>query len=165
MLKDLSGWSLFIDQASNAAGVALCHDGELRGTETLCSIRSTDVMSRRLQDIMPQLTHFISKYVPQGEYVEKVFFEGVRSRIVLITVGAFLMCPRIKAWISPTRNFIETGTWKAWAKRNGATGPQKDIKGIRSLREIRPELFERHRIKTDDEADAVLMFLSLKDRL
>lgn len=162
-MKD-PGYILFIDQASNAAGVALVKDGELMATETICSTRSSDVISQRLQDQIPRLSDFLNKYVPYGEFVRNVVFEGVRSRIVLISVGAFLMCPRLKCRISPKDNFVETRTWKAWAKRQGATGPTKDVKGMRSLREVRPELFERFRIKTDDEADAVLMMYAWMER-
>ena len=159
-----SGWVLFIDQASNAAGCALTKEGKLVATETICSTRASDVISQRLQDQIPRLSDFLNKYVPLGETINHVVFEGVRSRIVLISVGAFLMCPRIKARLSPTGNFVETRTWKSWAKRQGASGPTKDVKGIRSLREIRPGLFERFRIKTDDEADACMMFFAWLER-
>lgn len=164
MNAHLLGYTLFIDQASNAAGVALTLDGELLGTETIRSLRSTDVISARLQHQIPLLTDFINKYVPRHRDINRVVFEGVRARLVLISVGAFLMCPRIKARLSPTDSFVETGSWKNWAKKQGATGKTKDIKGLRSLREIRPELFNRYKIKTDDEADSVMMWLTFKDR-
>ncbi len=158
------GWVLFIDQASNAAGVALSRDGELVATETVRSLSANHVISQRLQDQIPRLTEFLDKYVPRGDMIGNVIFEGVRARLVLISVGAFLMCPRIKTRLSPTGNFVESRAWKAWAKRRGASGPIKDVKGLKSLREVRPELFERFNIKTDDEADAVFMFLTWKDR-
>ena len=157
-------WTLFIDQASNAAGVALAKDGQLLACDTICSTRASDVISQRLQDQIPRLTDFLNKYVPQGEYITNVVFEGVRSRIVLLTVGAFLMCPRIKARLSPTGNFVESQSWKRWAKRQGASGPIKDVKGIRSLREVRPDLFSRFKILTDDAADAVMIYLTWLER-
>lgn len=157
-------WVLFVDQASNAAGVALTRDGELYACDTVCSTRSSDVISQRLQDQVPRLTDFLNTYVPMGENITKVVFEGVRSRIVLISVGAFLMCPRIKARLSPTGNFVESRSWKAWAKRQGATGPIKDIKGRKALFEIRPELFKRFKIDTDDAADSILMALTWHER-
>lgn len=167
-MNSLKGWVLFIDQASNAAGIALVKDGELVATETICSTRSSDVISQRLQDQIPRLTDFLNKYVPYGLTVDRVVFEGVRARLVLISVGAFLMCPRIKTRLSPTDSFVETGRWKGWAKRQGATGPLKDVKGIRSLKEVRPDLFGKDsgfNIKTDDEADACFMWLTYKERL
>lgn len=154
------GWSLFVDQASNVAGVALAYNGDLRAVETLNAHCSSSPISDRLRILVSELGMFLSKNLPEGDVVRHVVFEGVRSRIVLITCGAFLTCPRITAKISPTANFIESRSWKHLAKRLGATGPIKDVKGIRSLKEIAPDLFNRYKIDSDDAADAILMYLT-----
>jgi hypothetical protein len=164
MFPKEQGWILTIDQASNAAGVALWYDGILKATETIKSARASDPISDRLRHQMVELEYFLNKYIPEGDAIRNVIFEGVRSRIVLVTVGAFLLSRRIRAHISPTKNFVETRTWKNWGKRHGATGPVKDVKGIRSLKETCPELFEKYNIKTDDEADAIFIYMAWRTR-
>lgn len=90
-------------------------------------------------------------------------FEGVRSRLVLCTVGAFLTVPRIQAVISQTKNFVESTTWKKYAQRNGATGPIADVKGVKALREIGFPL-DRYPIQSDDIADSILIYKAWTER-
>jgi hypothetical protein len=157
------GWILVIDQASNAAGVSLWFNGELRGVTTLLSKSPKDPMSRRLQHQVTQLDSFLNAHLPVDALITKILFEGVRSRLVLVTVGAFLTCGRIHAKMSPTASFVESSTWKAWARRHGAQGEIATIKGIKALREVGFPI-ERYSITTDDESDSCLMYMAWKER-
>lgn len=143
------------------AGVSLWYDGELIAHTVLLSQSADDKYSRRLQHQVPQLTDFLNKQLPKGLNIEKVIFEGMKNRLVLITVGAFLTCPRLDAKLHQKFSFVESSSWKRWAKNKGATGLTKDVKGVKALREIGFPV-DKHDIKSDDVADSVLMYLTWK---
>jgi hypothetical protein len=151
------GYVLSIDQASNAAGVSLWLDGALIATTVLTSKSAGDPFSRRIQGQLDQLNEFIDTHVPVDIIITKVIFEGVRSRLVMIVAGAFLTCPRIDAKISEKHNFIESSSWKNYARARGATGTFKDIKGVKALRECGWD-FEKYPITSDDVSDSILMY-------
>lgn len=157
------GYVLSIDQASNIAGVSLWYNGDLKATTTLNSKNSSDPFSRRIQYQLDQLTPFLDKNLPSDVLIEKVVFEGVRSRLVLIVVGAFLCCPRISAKMHEKANFVESSKWKKWAQMRGAVGPFKDIKGVKALMEAGWDM-EKYPVDSDDVADSILQYLAWRDR-
>ncbi len=163
MLVKEQGWVLVIDQASNCAGVALWYSGTLKATTELLSHSKKDAIPQRLQYQVTQLDKFLAEHLPDSACITKLLFEGVRARLVLVTVGAFLTCSRIHAHISPKTSFIESTSWKKWAQLHGATGPIKLIKGVKALRETGFPVDEMG-IVSDDIADAVLMYLTWKDK-
>lgn len=157
-LAKLSGYILSIDQASNAAGCALFKNGALVATTVLVSKSSTDPFSRRVQYQLPQLTAFLDKHLPAGVDVETVIFEAVRARLVLCVVGAFLCCPRISAKMSEKGSFVESSSWKLWARRNGAHSQKpQETKGCIALSETGFDC-AKHGIVSDDIADAIMIF-------
>lgn len=158
-----SGYVLSIDQASNAAGVSLWLDGALIATTVLVSKSAGDPFSRRIQGQLDQLNVFIDLHVPADIILEKVIFEGVRSRLVMIVAGAFLTCPRIDAKISEKHNFIESSSWKNWARARGSKGTFKDIKGVKALQECGWD-FVKFPVASDDVADSILMYLTWSTR-
>lgn len=109
-----------------------------------------------------QLDDFLCKYTADGP-IKRVIFEGVKSRIVLITVGAFISCYNLEGNLHATHSFVSPLEWKKWAKDRGATGPTKDVKGILALEEIGWD-FKTNPIFSDDVADSILIFLTWKDR-
>lgn len=155
----IAGWILSIDQASNAAGVSLWKDGTLVDTTVLVSSSSSHSYSKRVQFQVPQLTAFLARHLKPNENVTKILFEGVRSVLVQMAAGAFMMCPLIDAKLSPSDSFVHTSSWKMYAKQRGATGPLKDIKGIKALLEIGfpVEVLSK---QSDDIGDSVLIYLS-----
>lgn len=157
------GYVLSVDQASNVAGVSLWYDGELKATTTLVSKRAGDPFSRRIQYQLEQLNTFIDAHVPADIILDKVIFEGVRSRLVMIVAGAFLTCPRIDAKISESYNFVESSSWKNWARARGAKGDFKTIKGVKALRECGWD-FDKYPIESEDISDSVLMYLTWASR-
>ncbi len=157
------GFVLSIDQASNAAGVSLWLDGELQATTVLVSKDKNDPFSRRIQYQLEQLNTFIDLHVPADVVLDKVLFEGVRSRLVNIVIGAFLCCPRIDAKISEKKNFIESSSWKNWARARGAQGPFTEIKGVKSLRECGWDLV-KYPVTSDDVADSIFIYMTWRDR-
>lgn len=157
------GYVLSVDQASNLAGVSLWHNGELKATTVLKSRSPDDPFSRRLQTQLPQLTAFLDTHVPKEYQIEKVVFEGVRSRLILAVVGGFLVCPRIHARVSEKANFVESSSWKRYAYLHGATGPVKDIKGVKALRESGFDV-DKYSIESDDIADSCLIYLTWASR-
>ncbi len=162
MLKE-QGYVLCIDQASNAAGVSLWYNGLLKDTTVLRSSSEKDPISQRLQDQLPQLDAFLNVNLPKSARVTKIVFEGVRARLVLVTVGAFLTCPRIHAKLSPKASFVESSSWKKWARRHGALEEKvKDIKGVKALREVGFPVDEFD-ICSDDVADSILMYLTWRE--
>lgn len=163
MLLKERGFVLAIDQASNAAGVSLWLDGTLTATTVLLSKDKSDPFSRRIQYQLEQLNVFIDAHVPADIILDKVLFEGVRSRLVVCVVGAFLCCPRIDAKISEKGNFVESSSWKNWARARGAQGAFKDIKGVKALRECGWD-FNKHPITSDDTADSIFIYLCWRDR-
>lgn len=158
-----AGYILSVDQASNIAGVSLWYNGDLKATTTLVSKSSNDPFSRRIQYQLEQLTAFLDAQLPADTVIEKVIFEGVRSRLVIIVVGAFLCCPRISAKLHDKANFIESMSWKRWAQLRGAQGPMKDIKGVKALREAGWD-FDKYPVDSDDIADSLFIYLTWRDR-
>jgi hypothetical protein len=157
------GYVLSVDQASNVAGVSLWYDGTLQATTTLVSKRAGDPFSRRIQYQLEQLNTFIDVHVPADIILDKVIFEGVRSRLVMIVAGAFLTCPRIDAKITESYNFVESSSWKNWARARGAKGDFKSIKGVPALQQCGWD-FDKYPITSEDVADSILMYLCWKDR-
>lgn len=157
------GWVLVIDQASHCAGVSLWYNGSLKSTTELKSHSKTEPFSRRLQYQAEQLDVFLTAILPESACITKIVFEGVRARLVLVTVGAFLTPKRINARLSPKTSFVESTSWKKWAQRNGATGPTSDIKGVKALRETGFPV-DQHGITSDDIADSILMYSVWRER-
>lgn len=156
------GWVLAIDQASNQAGVSLWRNGRLIAVTVLASESASHKFSRRIQHQLPQLTAFLDAHLGPSELITKVVFEGVRARLVLITVGSFLCCPRIDAIMHQYANFVESTSWKVWARNHGAQAEKlKDIKGIKALGETGFPLLD---ITSDDVADSILIYLTWRDR-
>lgn len=149
--------TLSVDEASNNAGCSLWQDHELLATTVLTSKSPKDTFSKRLQYQVPQLTAFLTGK-PQ---VEHILFEGVRARLVIITVGAFLTCPLLDVKLSEKTSFIGSSSWKKWASQQGATGPIKAVKGIKALQEIGFPV-DKYRINSHDVADSILMYLAFR---
>lgn len=155
--KKSQGWVLSIDQATNAAGVSLWKNGQLIDTICLKSASSSDSYSRRLQGMLPQLDAFLDRHLHPGETITKILFEGVRSRLVMAAVGGFLMCSRLDCKIHQSASFVESTSWKSYARQHGATGDFALIKGCRSLAETGFPVHEL-RIDSDDIADSILFY-------
>lgn len=159
-----SGYVLSIDQASNAAGVTLWLDGELQAWVLLTSNSKKDPFALRVQTQVAQLEAWLSVQLPyEDQVIKQILFEGVRARLVLCTVGAFCTPKKIQAPVTTAHSFIESTTWKVWARNRGATGPVKDIKGVKALREIGFPL-DRYPITSEDIADSCLLYLCWRDR-
>ncbi len=157
------GYVVSIDQASNNAGVSLWYNGDLKAWVLLSSFSPKDPYSYRLQVMVTQLERWLDSQLPEGQVISQIVFEGVRSRLVLCTVGAFLTVPRIQAKLHQQKNFVESTSWKKYAQIRGATGPIKDIKGVKALREIGFPL-DRYQITSDDVADSCLQYLTWRER-
>lgn len=156
-----SGWILSVDPASNKCGVALWKDGEFRGSALLESDSPRDPFSRRMQAIYIDLCEFITDHLPEGDEINTIVTEGVRSRLVSTCIGTILVHPAINANLSPKDSFVEPSTWKKWAKDHGATGPSAEIKGVKSLREAGQYMYKE---MGDDEADAIMIYKAWRDR-
>lgn len=162
MIAKERGWVLSIDEASNVAGAALWYDGALVASSPLRGGKPTDPISRRLRAIVGELNAFLEPHL-RGDLVKQVIFEGVQARMVMLTVGAFLTSPFIDARLSPTKDFVQSSSWKHWASKRGAKGPTKDIKGVRSLREVGFDV-DGYGITSDDVADAVFLFCVWREK-
>lgn len=158
----ICGWVLAVDPASKVAGVSLWYNDAFVA-QTMLVASGKNSLSARLRELVAQLNGFLDRWLPAGTVIRQVIFEGVRSRIVTATVGAFMTCPRIDATLSQSRNFVESFSWKGYGRRHGALGPLKDIKGVRALRDIRFPVDE-HGIDSDDVADSVLIYLAWRER-
>lgn len=151
---------LSIDQASNAAGVSLWRNGQRLATATLRSAKSSDPFGKRLATQMRALEAWLDQL--RIEKIQHVVFEGVRSRLVLVTVGAFCAARQLQSCrLHPKHSFVESTSWKRWAQKRGARGPLKDIKGVQALIDIG---YPVEGINTDDEADSILQYLTWRDR-
>jgi hypothetical protein len=159
-----AGYILAIDQASNCAGVSLWHNGSLQAWRTLDSASPKDPFGRRLATQVQQLTEFLAEELPAGEEIKVLLFEGVKSSMVLATVGAFCVCPQLQGCkFNPKHSFISALSWKKWARDHGATGPFKEIKGVKALKETGWE-FETYPIFSDDVADSLMIYQCWRDR-
>jgi hypothetical protein len=148
-----------MDQASNQAGASLWRNGKFVSSTTLTAVK-TDKFSRRLVTLVAQLDAWLDREIGPTAKLNHVIFEGVRSRLVLVTVGAFLTSRHIDASLSPQQSFVETSSWKSWAQKRGATGTFKDIKGTKALMEVgwggpAPD--------SDDASDSVLIYLTYSE--
>lgn len=152
------GFVLSIDQASNAAGASLWFDGVLQAWTVLNSKSKLDTFSARMQAIVAQLDEWLNIMLTRDQIINQILFEGVRSRLVLCTVGAFCTIPKIQAHVKVPANFIESTSWKVYARDRGATGKLAEIKGVRALREIGFPL-DKYPIVSDDVADSCLIYL------
>lgn len=156
--------TLSIDQASNQAGVSLWSpEGTLIDTVLLTSSSKKDPYSKRVTEQIEQLEDFLTARLDFNEDITHVLFEGVRSRLVLVTVGAFMTCSRLNAGLSAQHSFVESRVWKSWAKRHGATAFISDIKGVNSLLEtgfVPPPGI----VLNEDIADSIMMYLAWKER-
>lgn len=159
LLKE-HGYVVSVDPASNKCGIALWKDGSLVDWVVLESRSPRDPFSVRLQSISLQFEMFLRGHLGEHEKIHTVICEGVRSVLVQICVGALLVSPYVEAAMSSTKHFVHSTSWKKWAQNRGATGPLKDIKGVRALRETGKDFG----VTADDAADAVLIYLTWRDR-
>jgi len=152
---------LSIDQASNKAGVSLWDGPTLLGTTTLVSKSHKDTFSKRLQYQVPQLTEFL-KGKPQ---VEHILFEGVKARLVMATIGAFLTCPLLDVKLHEKTSFVGSSSWKKYAQRYGARGPVREIKGHYSLKQIGFPV-DTYGLTADHEdiCDSILIYLCWREK-
>lgn len=162
-MAKLSGYILAVDQATNLAGVSLWLDGALVATSVISSRDPSDSFAKRVQYQIPQLTAFLQTHLKPGHLVNTVIFEGVRARLIMAVVGAFLTCPLIDSKMSEKGSFVESSSWKSWARDRGATGPHKDIKGVKALRETGFNV-DKYGIVSDDVCDSIMIFLCWKER-
>lgn len=160
-----NGWILSIDQASNAAGVSLWYCGGFIEATTLYSNKSSDPIGRRLVAQIEQLDKWLEPRIDLDE-IKVVLFEGVKSRLVLTTVGAFC-CSRFlqNCRLHPRHSFVESSSWKSWAKKKGAfkADPDDEIKGIKSLVQTGWDIV-KYPLETDDEADSVMIYQTWRDK-
>lgn len=145
-----------MDQASNQPGFSLWFDDNLMATVALTVPDPKWTYARRVQYLATELSIWLCKQLGPRARISTVLFEGVRSRQVLVTVGAFLTCTQIDAHLFK-HSFIESSQWKSYAKRRGATAPFIKIKGRKALEEIG---WTKEMPATDDEADSILMYLT-----
>lgn len=158
-----AGLILAIDQASNAAGVSLWEDGNLKATTVLLSASPKDPFGKRLVTQVKQLTAFLDHEIGDRK-LNVLLFEGVKSSMVLSTVGAFVTCPHLQnCKFTPKNSFISALSWKKYARDRGATQKFKEIKGVRALREIGFPV-DAHNITSDDIADSCLIYLCWRSR-
>lgn len=160
---DQEAFALSVDPASNMCGVSLWQGKTYIASCLLRSRSDKSPISQRLREIVSQLGDFLQVHLPEARSVDNVVFEGVRSRMVHLASGAILTSPRLNVKVSPKGSFVEAMSWKYWAKRKGATGPAKDVKGLVALAEtgwpveILPE-------PSDDIADSILIYLCWLDK-
>lgn len=155
-----NGYTLCIDQASNQAGASLWLDNSLVATKALTVPEKSWGYARRVQFLANALTEWLVAELGSKSKVTTVIFEGVRSRHVLVTVGAFLTSPMIDAHLFK-HSFVESFQWKSYAQKRGATGPFLKIKGLKALSEIGwpQDLIP----ETDDEADSIIQYLTYQE--
>lgn len=158
-----AGHILSIDQASNAAGACLYIDGLYIASTTLRAIKSSHSIGKRLVAQVNQLDQWLAQF--NIEQIKVVIFEGVRSRLVLTTVGAFCTSPYLQdCKLHPRHSFVESSSWKTWAKKRGAVSHDGEIKGIRALYETGWDAI-KYPIESDDAADSILIYQTWRDRV
>lgn len=156
-----SGWVLSVDPASNKCGVSLWKNGIYIDSCLLSSISSSDPISRRMQDILLQFEIFLAGNMAAGDEINTIVTEGVRSRIVGVCIGSFLVCKTIQANLYSKGSFVEPQQWKKWAKMRGASGDV--IKGVKALSEAGWDM-KKFPVESDDVADSILIYLCWRDR-
>lgn len=159
MLPKEAGYVLSIDPASNTAGVSLWKDGELITTTELKSTSTKDSMGKRLRDQVDQLNTFLDALLPSGVLIKTVVLENVKSKLVMLVIGAYLSSPYIDANISPSKSFVSPSSWKKYAQLRGGKGDFTKIKGVKALKEIGFPT-DKYNITSDDIADSVLIYLT-----
>jgi hypothetical protein len=154
-----SGYILSIDQASNCAGCSLWKDSIPIAWTDLKSASPKDAFGRRLVKQVEDLNKFLDEHLPEGETIKTVLFEGVKSSIVLSTVGAFCCSPYLQdCRFHPRHSFISALSWKKYVRDYGKTQQRfKEIKGVQALKDIDWD-FETYPIESDDVADSVLIY-------
>lgn len=157
----MNKYVLSIDPASNLCGVSLWKNGSYYTSTVLKSRNSRDPFSIRMQTICTDLATFLDLHI-KDEKIETVVSESVRSRLVSLCLGSIIVSPYIVANIKPNETFIVPSQWKAYCKRHGATGPTKDIKGVKALIEIGWDM-KKHPVMSQDEADSILIYLTWKE--
>lgn len=158
------GFVLAIDQATNCAGVSLWMNGVIVDSAKLLYPKSTDPFTVRAQELLKQFNTFMDQALPPDTKVKRVIFEGVRSRLVTVMAGVFCACPKLEAKLHDFRTFVETPSWKSWAKQHGATQKFSEIKGVRALTEVGFFNTTNYRTDSDDIADSILIYLTWRDR-
>lgn len=149
---------LSIDQSSNCSGVSLWWYDDLVATCTLNSKSPKDTLGRRLAEQCRQLEGFLDYHLADGDEIDTVIFEGVKSKIVLIVVGAYCTVPQLQhCKVTERHSFIYSMSWKRYAQKLNATGKLGDIKGVKALREIGFDV-DKYQITSDDIADSVLIY-------
>lgn len=147
---------LSLDPGTNLCGVALWRNGRLVASRVLKSYNTLDNVSDRLRAIADQLNDFLNLY---EAHVTCIITENPPDTLLRAAIGIILISPRVHTYFSD-RFTLGVMEWKKWAANNGATGPFKDIKGVRALGETGfaplPE--------TDDEADAIMVYLAYRDK-
>lgn len=164
MLPKEAGYILAIDQASNAAGAALWKDGDLQAWTVLTSKSPKDPFGRRLVEQVRQLTEWLDAELGD-EKIKVLLFEGVKSSMVMSTIGAFVTCPHlVDCKFHPRLSFVSALSWKKFVRDHGLSKQRfKEIKGVQALRDIRWD-FNKYPITSDDVADACLIYLTWKSR-
>lgn len=148
---------LVIDPSSHSAAACLIYKGEFLGTVPL-QANAKSKYTTRLHELSLQLSKFLTQHLKKEKVtilvVEQV--SGFGNAALSYSVGALAALPNIDAALET----IAIRTWKAYAKRHGATGTI--IKGIKTLKQINPEMAKL--CKSDDEADAILMAMAYFDK-
>ena len=150
-------YSLSIDPATHCAGVSLFKNNELVSWTILTSNHSRDNLTDRMKAQVTQLEEFLQLNLPKGEMVGRIIMEDVRSKLLILSAGAYLTCPYIDAKVAYPYHFISPSKWKSWARRRGASGNSKEIKGLAALRMIKWD-FDKYPIMSDDVADSVMQY-------
>lgn len=159
------GYILCVDQATNTAGITLWLNGEVIAGTALEATSKNDPFSVKMRSHLVQLTDFLNANLPSEISLNRILFEGVRSRLCMVVVGAYCACPRITAKLHPTATFIETPQWKSWARKHGALEPEfGKIKGVKALTETGFFNTTNFRTDSDDIADSILIYLTWRDR-
>lgn len=159
------GYILAVDQATNTAGVTLWKNGRVQAGAVISSLGKSIPFSKRMQNQLVQLNEFMDEHLPFDKELSNIIFEGVRSRLVLVVVGAFCTCPTITVDVSAKKNFVETPSWKSWARKHGALEPVfGKIKGVKALTETGFFSTTNFRTDSDDVADSILIYLTWRDR-
>ncbi len=158
-----AGLILAVDQASNVAGASLWRNGELIAWRDLTSLSPKDPFGKRLVEQVRQLTQWLDAEIGT-EPIKTVLFEGVKSSMVMSTVGAFVCCPHLQGCkFHPRHSFTSALTWKKWLRDRGAEGPFKEIKGVKPLRELGWD-FDKYPIESEDVADSVHIYRAWRDK-
>lgn len=155
---------LSMDQSSNLSGVSLWKEGNLQNTTLLKSDDPKHSYGRRLATQVHQLERWLDLELTPNEHIDLVLFELVKAPLVLTTVGAFCCVTHLQhCRLHPMHTFVASSSWKSWAKRKGATGPFREIKGVKALKEAGFDV-DKHSITSEDIADSVMIYKAWEER-